>query len=281
MAVGDDSAAVELRGVTMTYQGAEGDYTAVREVDLTVAPGRFVSVVGPTGCGKSTVLNAVAGLREPSAGQVRVGGEPLHGLNRRAGYMFQQDALLPWKTVVQNVAFGLELSGVDKTERLARAHEWVRRVGLAGFENAYPHQLSGGMRKRTAVAQTWIGDPDILLMDEPFGALDVQTRQVMENELLALWTDSGKTVLFVTHDLEEAVSLSDEVVLLSAGPGSGVVGRYPVDLPRPRDLLDIRTTPRFTELYGAIWADLRNEVMRTYERASHGTAGAGAVQNAG
>ncbi|TKG71478.1 ABC transporter ATP-binding protein [Prauserella endophytica] len=272
--MGDDgvATAIELRGVTMAYRVKGADYTAVSDVDLSVGKGRFVSVVGPTGCGKSTVLNAVAGLLTPAAGQVLVDGEPLRGLNRKAGYMFQQDGLLPWKTVLDNVAFGLQLRGVSKSERADLARDWITRVGLAGFEDAYPHQLSGGMRKRTAVAQSWIGDPEMLLMDEPFGALDVQTRQVMENELLTLWTGSEKTVLFVTHDLDEAVSLSDEVVLLSAGPASRVVGTYAVDLPRPRNLLDIRTSPEFTEIYRAIWSDLRDEVMKTYERTSEGDA---------
>ncbi|UJW36115.1 ABC transporter ATP-binding protein [Saccharothrix sp. AJ9571] len=266
MADNGSAPAVALESVTIAYPGAGGAYTAVSEVDLSVARGRFVALVGPTGCGKSSVLNAVAGLLPPSSGRVLIDGEPVSGPNRRAGYLFQQDALLPWKTVLGNVAFGLELRGVGKRERLERARDWVRRVGLTGFENAYPHQLSGGMRKRTAVAQTWIGDPELLLMDEPFGALDVQTRQVMENELLGLWTGTEKTVLFVTHDLDEAVSLSDEVVLLSAGPGSRVAGRYPVDLPRPRDLLDVRTEPAFTGIYRAIWADLRDEVMAAYDR---------------
>jgi NitT/TauT family transport system ATP-binding protein len=259
-------AAVQLESVTMTYRARDGDYTAVSGVDLTVERGRFVSVVGPTGCGKSTVLNAVAGLLAPAAGRVLIDGTPLRGLNSHAGYMFQQDALLPWKTVLDNVAFGLQLRGVAKQDRLELARDWIKRVGLAGFEDAYPYQLSGGMCKRTAVAQTWIGDPKILLMDEPFSALDVQTRQVMENELLDLWNDSNKTVLFVTHDLEEAVSLSDEVVLLSAGPASGIVGSYPVDLPRPRNLLEIRTGAEFTEIYRAIWSDLRDEVMKNYDR---------------
>ncbi|ASR34906.1 mannosyltransferase [Prauserella marina] len=268
-----DVTAVELRSVTMSYRARDGDYTAVSDVDLSVERGRFVSVVGPTGCGKSTLLNAVAGLLPPSSGSVHIDGTPLRGLNRKAGYLFQQDALLPWKTVLDNVAFGLELRGTGKQERTELARDWIKRVGLAGFENAYPHQLSGGMRKRTAVAQSWIGDPPMLLMDEPFGALDVQTRQVMENELLTLWTGSEKTVLFVTHDLDEAISLSDEVVLLSAGPGSTIVGSYQVDLPRPRNLLDIRTEPAFTEIYRAIWSDLRNEVMKTYERIAAGQAG--------
>ncbi|QUH06131.1 ABC transporter ATP-binding protein [Saccharopolyspora erythraea] len=251
----------------MTFPSSRGSgYTAVRDVGFAIPRGRFVSVVGPTGCGKSTVLNAVAGLLRPSRGQVRVHGEVLTGLNSHAGYLFQQDALLPWKTVADNVAFGLELRGVAKAERRERAREWIGRVGLTGFADSYPHQLSGGMRKRTAIAQTWIGDPDILLMDEPFSALDVQTRQLMENELLSLWTGSGKTVLFVTHDLEEAVSMSDEVLLLSAGPASRLVGGYPVELPRPRDLLEIRADPAFTETYRAIWSDLRDEVMATYDR---------------
>jgi NitT/TauT family transport system ATP-binding protein len=239
--------------VTVTFPTG---YTAIQDVSLTVGRGRFVSVVGPTGCGKSTVLNTVAGLLSPTAGQVTV--------DENVGYMFQQDALLPWKTVLDNVAFGLQLRGAGKAERLQQAREWIVRVGLAGFEDAYPDQLSGGMRRRTAIAQTWITEPGVLLMDEPFSALDVQTRQVMENELLTLWTGTEKTVLFVTHDLDEAVSLSDEVVLLSAGPASHIVGRYPVDLPRPRDLMDIRTTPEFTEIYRAIWSDLRDEVMKTY-----------------
>jgi NitT/TauT family transport system ATP-binding protein len=264
---GTKGAAIELDAVTVTFRTREVDYTAVREVNISVPHGRFVSVVGPTGCGKSTLLNAVAGLLQPSQGEVRINGTPLRNLNSRAGYLFQQDALLPWKTVVDNVAFGLELSGVGKAERIDRAREWITRVGLAGFENAYPHQLSGGMRKRTAIAQTWIGDPEILLMDEPFSALDVQTRQVMENELLSLWTGSGKTVLFVTHDLDEAVSLSDEVLLLSAGPASSVVGTYPVPLARPRDLLEIRTAPEFNEIYRSIWSDLRNEVLATFDIA--------------
>ncbi len=254
--------AIRLDRVTKTF----GKYTAVQAIDLTVDAGRFVSVVGPTGCGKSTLLNLAAGLIAPSDGTVSIFGERLQGLNRRAAYMFQQDALLPWKTVRGNIVLGLRLRGVDDREAEAQAGDWVSRVGLQGFADAYPSQLSGGMRKRVAVAQSWIVNPDILLMDEPFSALDVHTRQRMENELLHLWTESPKTVLFVTHDLEEALALADEVVVLSAGPASRIVSRYPVDLARPRDLIDIRADPRFGELYREIWARLREEVLTSYER---------------
>lgn len=254
--------AIRLHQVTKTF----GNYTAVRNIDLAVRAGAFVSVVGPSGCGKSTLLNLAAGLSACTEGSVSIFGDPLNGLNRRAGYMFQQDALLPWKTVLQNVAIGLRFRGehADRAEKQAR--EWIARVGLDHFTSAFPSQLSGGMRKRVAMAQSWIVNPDILLMDEPFSALDVHTRLRMETELLALWTESPKTVLFVTHDLEEALALSDEVVVLSAGPASHVVNRYDVDLPRPRDLIDIRTDPRFGELYRRIWVELKEEVLTSYER---------------
>jgi NitT/TauT family transport system ATP-binding protein len=254
--------AIRFEGVSKQF----GGYTAIQNVDLDVSAGAFVSVVGPSGCGKSTLLNLAAGLTTPSAGSVSIFGELLNGLNRRAGYMFQQDALLPWKTVAGNVALGLRFRNAPDAESQAR--DWIARVGLQNFADAYPSQLSGGMRKRVAMAQSWIVNPDILLMDEPFSALDVHTRLRMESELLALWTASPKTVLFVTHDLEEALALADEVVVLSAGPASRVVNRYAVDLPRPRDLIDIRTEPRFAELYRQIWADLRQEVLASYERDS-------------
>ena len=259
--------AVQLKSCTRRFDTPTGaEYVAVREVDLTVRSGRFVSIVGPTGCGKSTLLNMAAGLLEPSSGEVLSFGEPLRGLNRRASYMFQQDALLPWKTVRDNVALGLRMRGVAAGEADERAIEWLRRVGLERFANRYPYQLSGGMRKRTTVAQTWIVDPDVLLMDEPFSALDIQTRQLMENELLQLWQGADKAVLFVTHDLDEAIAMSDEVVLLGVGPGSRVVGRYAIDLERPRDLMDIRSRPEFSRIYREIWSQLKDEVMKTYAR---------------
>jgi NitT/TauT family transport system ATP-binding protein len=260
--------AVSVRGVTKRFASARGTYVAVQDITLDAGAGTFVSLVGPSGCGKSTILNIIAGLLEPSDGSVEVFGNKLTGINPRASYMFQQDALLPWKTVNENIGMGLEFRGrpADQTRELVRT--WVRRTGLEGFGDSFPYQLSGGMRKRVAMAQSWIVDPDIVLMDEPFAALDVHTRQRMESEILDLWSGSGKTVLFITHDLEEAIALSDEVIVLSAGPASRIVARHHVSLPRPRNLIDLKTEPQFAELYRVIWSDLREEVLRSYERAS-------------
>ena len=239
-------------------------YTAVEQVSMTIAPGEFVAVVGPTGCGKSTLLNVAAGLLLPSVGTIEVFGEPLDGINRRAGYMFQSDALMPWRSALDNVTVGLEFAGVGREESRQRADEWLRRVGLGGFGDRYPHQLSGGMRKRVALAQTLIMDPDIILMDEPFSALDIQTRQLMENEVLELWAAKRKAVLFITHDLDEAIAMSDRVLVLSAGPGSHPIGNFPVPLARPRDVAEIRMTPAFVSLHEQIWSVLREEVLKGY-----------------
>jgi NitT/TauT family transport system ATP-binding protein len=259
--------ALRLDAVTHRFVAASGPaYTAVERITLDIRAGTFLSIVGPSGCGKSTVLNIIAGLLVPTEGTVEIFGERLHGINQKASYMFQQDALLPWKTVQDNILLGLELRRHDRREARELAAAWIKRVGLDGFASRYPYQLSGGMRKWVALAQTWIVQPDILLMDEPFSALDIHTRQRMEAEILTLWTASTKTVLFVTHDLEEAVALSDEVVVLSAGPGSQIIGRYPVNLARPRNLIDIRTEPQFREVYRSIWSDLRQEVLKSYER---------------
>jgi NitT/TauT family transport system ATP-binding protein len=268
------AAALALDRITCTFAarvgakgGDAGRYTAVQDTTLAVAPGEFVSVVGPTGCGKSTLLNVAAGLLAPSAGSVAVFGAPLAGLNRRAGYMFQADALMPWRSTLANVTAGLEFRGVAREIADAQARDWLARVGLAGFEHRYPHQLSGGMKKRVALAQMLILDPQILLMDEPFSALDVQTRQLMENELLDLWGANRKSVLFITHDLEEAISLSDRVIVLSAGPATRPIGEFAIDLPRPRDVADIRMTPRFVELHGAIWQAMKAEVLKGYAQS--------------
>ncbi|SRR5258707_238129 len=249
-----------------------GTYCALEEVSFHVPAGAFVAIVGPSGCGKSTLLNLAAGLLAPSVGVVRVEGAPLDGLNARATYMFQQDALLPWKNVRDNVALGLTFAGTGRTDARRRADQWLARVGLEAFASHYPSQLSGGMRKRVAMAQNWIIDRGQLLMDEPFSALDVHTRQRMETELLALWDENAeksirKTVLFVTHDLEEAIALADHVVVLSAGPASHVVAVHPVPLDRPRDLLELRVSPAFIELYRSIWAVLRDEVIKSQQRA--------------
>ena len=259
--------ALALEAITCTFISRDDPgqrYTAVRDTTLRIAPGEFVSVVGPTGCGKSTLLNVGAGLLSPSSGQVRVFGEPLSGVNRRAGYMFQGEALLPWRCALDNVIAGLEFAGVERHRALDEGRMWMRRVGLGGFEDRYPHQMSGGMRKRTMLAQTLIRDPDIILMDEPFSALDIQTRQLMENEVLELWMAKRKAVLFITHDLDEAIAMSDRVVVLSAGPGTHPIGEFPIDLPRPRDVAEVRMQPRFIELHAAIWAVLRDEVLKGY-----------------
>jgi len=259
--------ALRLDGVACTFVSKDDPgqrYTAVRDVSLEVGDGEFVSVVGPTGCGKSTLLNVAAGLLAPSTGGVQVFGTELAGINARAGYMFQSESLMPWRTAQQNVMAGLEFRGA--VDARAQAEAWLRRVGLGGFGDRYPHQLSGGMRKRVSLAQTLVLDPDILLMDEPFSALDIQTRQLMENELLAIWSDKRKAVLFITHDLDEAIALSDRVVCLSAGPASHPIGEFAIDLPRPRDVAEVRATPRFVELHKAIWDVLREEVLAGYRQ---------------
>jgi sulfonate transport system ATP-binding protein len=262
--------ALALDGVTCTFPargGGTGAYTAIAGVDLRVGEGEFVAVVGPTGCGKSTLLNVAAGLLKPTSGSVAVFGEPLAGVNRRSGYLFQTDALMPWRSALHNVTAGLEFRGVRGDEARERAADWLQRVGLTAHAHKYPHELSGGMKKRVALAQTLILDPKILLMDEPFSALDVQTRSLMGNELLALWSQDRKSVIFVTHDLDEAIALSDRVVVMSAGPASRPIGKFSIDLPRPRDVSEIRLTPHFLDLHTLIWSALRDEVQKAYAHA--------------
>jgi len=259
--------AIELRNVTKRFRTPSGQgYTALRDLNLTVAPGEFCAIVGPTGCGKSTTLGLVSGLERPSVGEVFIGDKAVQGIDPSIGYVFQADAVFPWHNVLRNVAAGPLYRGQSKAEAYAKARDWIARVGLSGFEDRYPHQLSGGMRKRVALAQTFINEPHILLMDEPFSALDVQTRTLMGNELLQLWSSTGASVIFVTHDLEEAIALADKVCVLTAGPAT-VKGIYSIDLPRPRNVAEIRFEPRFVQLYHEIWDDLRNEVLIGYERS--------------
>jgi NitT/TauT family transport system ATP-binding protein len=259
--------AVTLADVTVAFRLADRSlFTAVQHASLDIAAGEFVAIVGPTGCGKSTLLNVAAGLIAPAAGTVAIGGHRLDGLNRQAGYLFQSDALFPWKTALDNVAIGLEVAGVSSEEARGRAAQWLTRVGLGSFGGRYPHMLSGGQRKRVGLAQVLIRDPQILLMDEPFGPLDAQTRQIMGNLLLDLWSAARKAVIFITHDLEEAIALSDRVVIMSAGPAARIIGDWKVPLPRPRDIAEIKLERGFHELHREIWQSLKAEVIKGYEQ---------------
>jgi len=257
--------AVALTETSVAFRlSGGGSYTAVARATLTIADGEFLAIVGPTGCGKSTLLNIAAGLMPPSSGRVEIFGASLAGLNRQAGYLFQADALFPWMTALENVAIGLETAGTPALEARAGAQSWLTRVGLGSFADRYPHMLSGGQRKRVGLAQVLIRDPKILLMDEPFGPLDAQTRQIMGNLLLDLWSADRKAVLFVTHDLEEAIALSDRVVIMSAGPAARIIGDWRVPLMRPRDISEVKLDPTFHELHREIWHMLKAEVIKGY-----------------
>ena len=268
---GTDPARIEVAGLTKRFLTPAGKaFTALRDVSFTVEAGQFCAIVGPTGCGKSTTLGQVSGLDRPSAGSVRVGGREVSGVTHGVSFMFQADALFPWKSVLGNVMVGPTQNATSRRDAAALARDWLRRVGLAGFEDRYPHQLSGGMRKRVAMAAALINSPRILLMDEPFGALDVQTKAIMQTELLGLWEQLRPSVLFITHDLDEAVALADRVFVMTSSPGS-IKQTFDIDLPRPRgEVQEIRHEPRFLELQGQIWASLKDEVQRAYAQ----TAGA-------
>ncbi|MFC0545313.1 ABC transporter ATP-binding protein [Kutzneria chonburiensis] len=258
---------IELRAATKRFRGATGGvHTAVRELTLSVQPGEFVAVVGPTGCGKSTTLSLVSGLEPPSSGVALVRGEPVLGIPDGIGYMFQNDAVQPWRSVLDNVAAGPRYRGLSKAKAREKARVWVDKVGLGKFAGYYPHQLSGGMRKRVALAATLVNEPEILLMDEPFSALDVQTRALMQDELLRLWSGTNAAVVFVTHDLDEAIALADKVIVMTAGPATVKAG-FEVHLPRPRLVEEIRMTPEFQSVYREIWESLREEVDKTRERS--------------
>jgi NitT/TauT family transport system ATP-binding protein len=269
----EDAPVLRLEDITCRFparraglRSSTESYVALERASLSVADGEFLSVVGPTGCGKSTLLNVAAGLLTPSSGRVEVFGRALVGTNRQAGYMFQSEALMPWRSALDNVAAGLQFRGLDRSAAREQANAWLKRVGLGGFGARFPHELSGGMRKRVALAQTLVLDPAIILMDEPFSALDVQTRQLMENELLELWSAKKKAVLFITHDLDEAIAMSDRVIVLSAGPATHPIGSFTIDLPRPRDVTAVRSHPRFVDLHARIWEAMKEEVLKGYAR---------------
>ncbi|NKC51438.1 ABC transporter ATP-binding protein [Ochrobactrum cytisi] len=261
--------AIALKDVQISFKLADGGrFDAVAESNLEVAENEFVAIVGPTGCGKSTLLNAVAGLLVPASGTVEISGQRLQGLNRKAGYLFQQDALMPRKTVLDNVSIGLEIAGTSKAQAREQAREWLGRVGLASFGDRYPHMLSGGQRKRVGLAQVLIRNPKYLLMDEPFGPLDAQTRVIMGDLLLDLWSQDKKAVMFVTHDLEEAIALADRVVIMSAGPRARIMAEYKIPPARPREISEIRLDDKFHEIHREIWSALKEEVLKGYQQTS-------------
>jgi NitT/TauT family transport system ATP-binding protein len=259
--------ALSYREVDCSYEpraGVQARYPVLRGVNLTLRPREFLAVIGPTGCGKSTLLHLAAGLLAQDAGEIQSFGLAVEGLNRRAGYMFQAESLMPWRTALGNVLAGLQFRGVGRAESEGRARTLLERVGLAEFLHHHPHQLSGGMRKRVALAQTLVLEPDLLLMDEPFSALDAQTRELMQNQLLALRRAQPCAALLVTHDLDEAIALGDRIVILSAGPGSHPIGDFAVERPPLNDVSEAREMPALIELSRALRALLRREVLLGY-----------------
>jgi len=253
---------LEIRNVAKRFQARENIVTALDAFDLSVPDGEFLTIVGPSGCGKSTLLNLVSGLSPASEGELTYKGRKIKGVDRKIGYITQSDNLFPWRTIRDNVAFPLELAGMGKRERHARAEEWIERVGLGGFAGAYPHECSGGMRQRTNIIRTLIYEPEVILMDEPFGPLDAQTRITLQDQLLQLWDKSRATVLFITHDLTEAIALADRLVLMSARPGR-IVRVEDINIPRPRDIFHMHDNVEFRRLYDDIWKELETQVRGT------------------
>lgn len=253
------SSAIRLRGVSKIYMAGETQVRAIENVSLEIRGDSFVSLIGPSGCGKSTILKLLAGLTRSSAGVIEFWGKPILGINTQVGYVTQDHNLYPWLTLQENVEFPLLARGIAREERQHQAGDLIRMVGLAGFENAYPYELSGGMQKRGSIIRTLIYDPGVILMDEPFGPLDAQTRLVMQQELLDLWARKQKTILFVTHDLAEAITLSDRVVVMTRRPGQ-IKGIFDIPLTRPRDVFTIHESPEFHEIYRKIWHSFRDEI---------------------
>ena len=253
---------LSIEGVGKEYFTRGRRVVALDSVDLDIAEGEFVTIVGPSGCGKSTLLNLIVGLLRATTGRITFHGEPVNGICTKIGYVTQKDNLLPWRTLLENVEIALEIRGVDRDARKSRARDYIERVGLGGFEEHYPHELSGGMRQRANIIRTLIYDPELILMDEPFGPLDAQTRIVLQDQLLKLWLASRKTIIFITHDLIEAIALADRVVLMSSRPGR-IKFIEQVKIPRPRDVFQIHESPGFQSAYEKLWQELRPEVTLT------------------
>jgi NitT/TauT family transport system ATP-binding protein len=258
---------LQIEGIRKEFSGGDVPVVALEAVDLAIERGEFVTLVGPSGCGKSSLLTLISGLAPPSGGRIRLDGREIAGTDRQVGFITQQDNLFPWRTLIDNVALALELAGVGAGGRRREAMRWIKRVGLDGFENAYPHQLSGGMRQRANIIRTLIYAPSVILMDEPFGPLDAQTRQSLQALLLSIWETQRSTVLFVTHDLTEAIALADRVVLMSARPGR-IVRVDRVDIPRPRDIFHLHDLPEFRRLYDALWNELAVQ-LDGFDRSTH------------
>lgn len=251
---------LSARNITHYYTSSNGKKTlAVNNVSIDIKRHEFVALIGPSGCGKSTLLNIMAGMIKNTNGEVLVEGEVLKGINPKIGYISQMDTLLPWKNVVENIAFGLEIKGVKKEDRLSIAKDLMKKIGLEGFENSYPHEISGGMKKRVTIARAIAIDPEVIFMDEPFGPLDVFTKEVLQDEILKIWKETKKTIVYITHDLAEAITLSDRVILMSNRPCK-VKKEYIIDIDRPRNVREIRFNNRFIELEKKIWNDLKGEV---------------------
>jgi NitT/TauT family transport system ATP-binding protein len=248
-----------VEGVGKEYHVRGKSVVALDAIDLNVAEGEFVTIVGPSGCGKSTLLNLIVGLMRSSSGRITFRGERIDGICTKIGYVTQKDNLLPWRTLIENVEIALEIKGIERSARRVQAQELIERVGLHGFEEHYPHELSGGMRQRANIIRTLIYDPELILMDEPFGPLDAQTRIVLQDQLLKLWSASKKTIVFITHDLIEAITLADRVVLMSSRPGR-IKLIETVSIPRPRDVFKIHESEQFRAAYERLWQELRPEV---------------------
>jgi NitT/TauT family transport system ATP-binding protein len=259
----NDARRIDVRGLSKSFQLQGATIEAVRDVSFAVRRGQFVALLGPSGCGKSTILNMVATLVKPTGGDILIDGKPVVAgrATPDVGYVFQRDTLFPWRTVADNIGYGLELAGVAEAERKERVAACVAQAGLQGFENAYPSALSGGMRQRAALMRTLVVEPQILLMDEPFGALDTHTKIDMHDVLLRIWEREQQSVLFVTHDLGEALTLADRIILLSARPGR-IKDVFEVDFARPRDAVKVRETPRYAELFQHIWHSLGEEFLK-------------------